>query len=283
MSDAPLVIFTYCQHYHLTKLAILNAMHRIKHSGIIVMYDDVFSSQWAVLGTHLSLDMLRHGIAIETVPYSALPLARIISDGWIRQQVVKLNLHHVLEHQDYIMLDGDAMVLQSVDPTAACHINMNDVPNDDSFNFYDHLLQLNGARVIYQNRPITFSSVPLKHVRSSTLAGLERLVMDLHGQSIYSLYEHMRSRTDAGISFSEFDIIGTYDALVARDGLPVTHLDIKYAEKDEFLQLYKNNDGYKMLMYATTQGKESIPRHWYQQQGIEINEKIWTMLNRFDQ
>lgn len=277
----PLIIFTYCQHYHLTKLAILNALDRIQHDHIIVMYDDLFSEQWTVLGPMLRADMSRHGVAIETIPYSKLSLARHIKVGWIRQQMIKLNMHRIYGSDDYILLDGDTMVLQPVDPKIACHINMNDPPNDDSYNFYDHLLRVNGRRVMYKGKSITFSSVPLKYVRSSTLKGLEQLVKELHGKTIYEVYEIMRSRTHR-VSFSEFDIIGTYENIVSKDGLPVTHLDVKYSEKDEFIGLYNNTKEYKLLTYVITQGKEILPRSWYEQQGISINDEIWSMLGRKD-
>ena len=283
MNKVPLVIFTYCQHYHLTKLAILHARKHLEFSEIIVMYDDVVAPIWQVLGHRLQQDMLNeHDIYVTICPFSSIKATLSIKNGWIRQQIVKLNLYQLFDHEGWIFLDGDAILLSDLEPREACYINAGDIPSIPSFNFYNYLLDLDNQRVLYNGRPIAFSAVPFRYIAHSTLRDLADHVLRLHGIGILEVYDSFKLKNrDRYFVLSEFDIIGSYENIISQNSLPIKPIGINFAYRDEFIDLYEKND-LELLVYATDFGTDKLPRTWYEQKGVKINENIWKMLKRED-
>lgn len=223
-----------------------------------------------------------HDVHVAVCPFSSIKATLSIKNGWIRQQIVKLNLYQLFNHEGWIVLDGDAILLSDLEPRKACYVNINDDPSIPSFNFYNYLLDLNDDRVIYDARPIAFSAVPFRYISRKTLEDLADHVLRLHGAGISEVYDSFKlANRDRYFVLSEFDIIGSYENIIAGNSLPISPIDIRFAQKDEFIDLYEKSD-LEMLVYASYSGIDELPRIWYENKGIKINENIWKMLKRED-
>ncbi len=280
----PLIVFTYSEHFHITKLAIKQAKEHLSPSEIIVLYDDLQDHRWARLGDELRNDLLvEYGIVVSCIPQSAVEITQTQNNGWIRQQYVKLNLHKILPHQSWIVLDGDSIILNKIDPSKYCYINpAAGYPEADRF-FCNYALDLDHQTIQFEGMSISFSVGPIKHITRKTLIGIEKRIAELHGTSIDKVFDSftLKKNRSRYVEFSEFDLIGFYENIISNESLPLSRIRIKVAHREEFISRFNQND-LELLVFSVNQGRDDLPRRWYEDQGIKINENIWKSLNRDD-
>ena len=280
----PLIVFTYSEHFHITKLAIKQAKEHLSPSEIIILYDDLQDHRWVRLGDELRNDLLvEYGIGVSCIPHSAVEITQTQNNGWIRQQYVKLNLHKILPHQSWIVLDGDSIILNKIDPSKYCYINPAAGHPEATRFFCDYALDLDHQTIQFEGMSISFSAVPIKHITRKTLIGIEKRVAELHGTSIDKVFDSftLKKNRSRYVEFSEFDLIGFYENIISNESLPLSGIGIKFAHREEFISLLNQND-LELLVFAANEGRDDLPRRWYEDQGIKINENIWKSLNRDD-
>jgi len=281
----PLIVFTYSEHFHITKLAIKQAKEHLSPSEIIVLYDDLQDYRWVRLGDELRNDLLvEYGIVVSCIPQSAVEITQTQNNGWIRQQYVKLNLHKILPHQSWIVLDGDSIILNKIDPSKYCYINpAAGYPEADRF-FCDYALDLNHQTIQFEGISISFNLGPIKHITRKTLIGIEKRIAELHGTSIDKVFDSftLKKNQSRYVGFSEFNLIGFYENIISNESLPLSRIGIKVAHREEFISLLNQNDLELLVFQCNNQGRDDLPRRWYEDQGIKINENIWKSLNRDD-
>ncbi len=280
----PLIVFTYSEHFHITKLAIKQAKEHLSPSEIIVLYDDLQDHRWARLGDELRNDLLvEYGIVVSCIPQSAVEITQTQNNGWIRQQYVKLNLHKILPHQSWIVLDGDSIILNKIDPSRYCYIvPAAGYPEADRF-FCNYALDLDHQTIQFEGISISFNLGPIKHITRKTLIGIEKRIAELHGTSIDKVFDSftLKKNRSRYVEFSEFDLIGFYENIISNESLPLSRIRIKVAHREEFISRFNQND-LELLVFAANEGRDDLPRRWYEDQGIKINENIWKSLNRDD-
>ena len=280
----PLIVFTYSEHFHITKLAIKQAKEHLSPSEIIVLYDDLQDYRWVRLGDELRNDLLvEYGIVVSCIPQSAVEITQTQNNGWIRQQYVKLNLHKILPHQSWIVLDGDSIILNKIDPSKYCYINPAAGHPEATRFFCDYALDLDHQTIQFEGMSISFSVGPIKHITRKTLIGIEKRIAELHGTSIDKVFDSftLKKNRSRYVEFSEFDLIGFYENIISNESLPLSRIRIKVAHREEFISRFNQND-LELLVFAANEGRDDLPRRWYEDQGIKINENIWKSLNRDD-
>jgi len=280
----PLIVFTYSEHFHITKLAIKQAKEHLSPSEIIVLYDDLQDYRWVRLGDELRNDLLvEYGIVVSCIPQSAVEITQTQNNGWIRQQYVKLNLHKILPHQSWIVLDGDSIILNKIDPSRYCYINPAAGHPEATRFFCDYALDLDHQTIQFEGMSISFSVGPIKHITRKTLIGIEKRIAELHGTSIDKVFDSftLKKNQSRYVGFSEFNLIGFYENIISNESLPLSRIRIKVAHREEFISLLNQND-LELLVFSVNQGRDDLPRRWYEDQGIKINENIWKSLNRDD-
>jgi len=280
----PLIVFTYSEHFHITKLAIKQAKEHLSPSEIIVLYDDLQDYRWVRLGDELRNDLLvEYGIVVSCIPQSAVEITQTQNNGWIKQQYVKLNLHKILPHQSWIVLDGDSIILNKIDPSKYCYINPAAGHPEATRFFCDYALDLDHQTIQFEGMSISFSVGPIKHITRKTLIGIEKRIAELHGTSIDKVFDSftLKKNRSRYVEFSEFDLIGFYENIISNESLPLSRIRIKVAHREEFISRFNQND-LELLVFAANEGRDDLPRRWYEDQGIKINENIWKSLNRDD-
>ena len=188
-----------------------------------------------------------------------------------------------MSHQSWTVLDGDSLILSEIDPSRYCYINPAAGHPEATRFFCDYALDLDHQTIQFEDMSISFSAVPVKNITRKTLIGIEKRVLDLHGCSIDKVFDSftLKKNRSRYVEFSEFDLIGFYENIISNESLPLSRIGIKFAHREEFISLLSQPD-LELLVFSVNQGRDDLPRGWYEDQGIKINENIWKSLNRDD-
>jgi hypothetical protein len=277
-----LVIITHRYHYHISQVAILLAFKQFNPDRIAILFDDVPSTQcgWDMLGPTMVVDIKEvYPFApgsIFSLPFSSLTDVHSEPEGWIRQQYVKLNLHKLLPGDEWLVIDGDVLINTSIDPWNYCYINIGDEFRWHHDWFVRYTLNLGNRRVLYNNNPVEFSSVPIRLLTRKMLENLEKYIYELHNTDIRGVRDSFtltQNRSDY-LELSEYDLIGNYQRFISRDLLPLKSLEIYFEPTNN---LFSNWEFLKDKI-TVLHGHDNFPIQWYEQFGVKINQEIWNLL-----
>lgn len=276
MATDSLVVITYPYHYHITQLAVINAVKQLGPKNIYILHDTIPNSQrgWGDLGQHIRADLRSHGINAMTIPFEAIESTKTQERGWIRQQYVKLNLHKILDGPAWTVLDGDAILKSLLYPTVACYINPHDVLPDTHRFFTNYALDLGFNDVLFEGKPVSFSAIPFRSIKRDTLEQLEKHIHNLHGKTIEQLYDsftlHNKTRY---LELSEFELLSHFEYQILRKEANLIPIKARFVPTDSFIDHWRSD--LDLLVLA---GKDNLPRDWYLEQGININDDVWNQL-----
>lgn len=277
-----LVIITHRYHYHICQVAILLAIKQFNPDKVAILFDDVVGTQvgWNELGKKLITDIKKIYFfqpgSIYAIPFSSLTNVQSEPRGWIRQQYIKLNLHKVLQGDEWIVVDGDVLINHSLDLQKYCYINPSDPLRLHHDLFVRYVLDLTNQQTNFNNKPVEFSSVPIRLLNRKTLEGLEQYLYELHSTDIQNITNSftLKKNRENYFELSEYDLIGNYQNFISKDLLPLKELEI-YFEPTE--KLYSTWDFLKNKI-AVLHGWDNLPIEWYDQFGVKINQEIWNLL-----
>jgi hypothetical protein len=219
-------------------------------------------------------DMRKIGIDVMSIPFDAV--AETINEprGWIRQQFVKLNLHKILDGNSWTILDGDAILQASLDPQRYTYINPHDSLPVHHRNFTNYVLDLGYKDIEYDGKPISFSAIPFRHVERSTLVSLDYHIRKLHHKTLKEIYDGFSGpNKHRYMEISELELINHFEHHILGKKLDLKPISCTFTPTDRYVSDWKSNDDLYVLA-----GKDDLPREWYAQQGIDINEEIWNQL-----
>jgi len=277
-----IVIITHRHHYHICQVAILLAIKQFNPDKITIVFDEVSGTEqgWLDLGEKLLTDLkkiynFKPG-SIFAIPFSSLSDVPNESYGWIRQQLVKLNLHKILSGDEWLVIDGDTLINYPIDPWKYCYINPGDMLHLHHDFFVRYTLNLGDQRVFYNNNPVEFSSVPIRLLSRSVLESLEKYVYELHGTTVKGIRDSftLKKDRDKYIELSEFDLICNYQYFITKDLLPLENIPIAYCPKEELITNWENLKNIVTVLH----GKDNLPAEWYHQFGITINQNMWDLI-----
>lgn len=257
-------------------------MKKYKPERLSIAFDDVPGTAygWDHIGRELLLELkIKYNPepgAITTHPFSVIQEIHTEPNGWIRQQYVKLKLHKFLDGEEWLVIDGDTLINKEIDPWKYWYVNPADVRHLHHDFFVRYALNLKDQRATFNDKPIEFSSVPIRLLTRKTLSGLEKYLYELHGTDIRGIRDSFTLKKDRSWYFelSEYDLIGNYQTFISKDILPLKELGPIFCPTKEF---YDNWHNLKTKV-AVLHGYDNLPFSWYEQMGIEINQNIWEEL-----
>jgi hypothetical protein len=144
-----------------------------------------------------------------------------IWDGWLRQQMVKLNLDRVLPGNQWYVTDGDVQLTRVLDINETPFnfvTNLNPLLDQQNESYLGHMLGISDPRIRYQDRAVFTHLAPFRWVHRHHLDGLRRFVTDrLHNDFNISHTNLMRQERIIGygnkptdLSMTEWDLIELY-------------------------------------------------------------------------
>lgn len=276
------VIITHRYHYHICQIAALTAIKQFAPDKVCFLFDDMQGTQygWNQMGKKLLNDFkqvcsLSPG-ATFAMPFSSVQNVQTEPSGWIRQQYVKMNLHKFMPGDEWLVIDGDVIVNQSVDPYNFWYFNPADPLQLHHDFFTRYVLDLKDKVAYFNSKPIEFSSIPLRVLTRKTLQGLEDYIFHLHKKSIREIRDSFTLQQNRSyyLELSEYSLISNYQKFITEDLLPIKELDVHVCKQDEIL----SNWNFLKDKIAVLDGFDNFPKEWYAQWGVNINEEIWQIL-----
>lgn len=267
------VFITYPYHYHITLAAIKRVVKLYPACKIVVMFDDLHY-------VNKLFDFLEAFVydapKVEVIPFSSIDAATKVELGWNRQQLVKLNLHKVLDFDTWMCIDGDTLLQEKLS-TDKWYINVHDAvcPWNHHYNFVNYALDLNYQKIKFKEHTLnSVSGMPIKNMNKTVLEGLESYVQKLHGVDILSLSNcfTLKKNVNRYFEMTEWDMIGFYEVFILKNHLPFEELNFEIIPTKQFEQPYENK--IKVL-----DGHDNMSIEWYKSNGVEVNLTVFDALN----
>lgn len=182
-----LVVLTYPYHYHVTQLAIKHAKKYFPDIDLTyIIWDDTHD----IIPTMPLYQSMKDCVQIS---WSRLNLN---VKGWVGQQIIKLYLDTVINESEFIILDGDLIINQPLDPKNILYSGS--LPR--THNGYDHLREMLGLG------SYSFNTCPFMYVKSNWLKEIRELC-SLH--SHMTLQEKLLQSANQG-NLLDWNIIAHY-------------------------------------------------------------------------
>lgn len=277
-----LVIITYALHYHICQVAIKLAIQRFNPDKVTILVDNPAGTMygWDNLGSELTYDLkINVGLTnprIHAISFTALPDIQTEPWGWIRQQYIKLNLHKILPGDEWLVIDGDTLINEDINPYDFVYVNSNDyILTPQNAFFVRYALDLGNKELLFNNKLIELNG-PIKVLNRKTLEGLENYIYELHGTDVKGIRDSFTLKQNRRfyVELSEYDLIAYYQAFISKDLKPLKHVGFYYHSSGDFVS---NWDLLKDKI-AILDGKDDIPSEWYAQFGVKINQELWEKL-----
>ena len=180
-----------------------------------------------------------------------------IWDGWLRQQLVKLNIDQFMQNNLWYVTDGDVHLNRMCNFTVSPY---NFVPhyNSDVYaqncTYIKHILQLDNVVRTYDNREIFSHHAPFRWIERSLLTGLRKYVQDCFNEDFNELHWHLMKElkilglgpTNDNMSMTEWDLIEAYKQFVLKESLNLEF----WATGDDFNTFFGTDKDVDNTRYA---------------------------------
>lgn len=193
-----LIIFTYPLHYKISQYCKEFALKNLPDvTEVIYAWDDLFIDDKALL------DQLKDKNKV--ILFSDFKNVSKETNGWLRQQFVKLQLHHYFDDEHYLILDGDTIIRNRyVFDNQKPIVFMSKEYYKPYFYFIKKCLGLR------KNNNFSFVT-PLLYVERDVLHSLEEFSIKKNKCDVIEFYlRHEWKDYKPTAPFSEFEIYGTF-------------------------------------------------------------------------
>lgn len=239
-----LAVISYPYHYHITQLAIKHALANIDNiTDVKVIWDD--SSVPCPNDDY--------------IPFSQVCAIPRYTKGWFTQQVVKLNLHRVLEGK-IIILDGDVILNQK----------FNLIKNFYAPVMGDRSKMFSKIKEFLHIPQYNFINAPFMYVHTSWLQDLH-----LHYKDINQLYFDTSASNwmfDGEWPISEWEMLYNFLTFVKKINKPILPFEFKLLPTIQFEKEFDLQDNFIL------DGKDNFSIDFYQKHKITINETLWKQI-----
>lgn len=191
-------LFVISCSYH-AQISQLSAYLALKHlpgiTELIFLWDDLLPNLENQPEPHKFINK-------NVINFSSFQSVNLIQDGWIRQQIVKLQLHHITNDESFYVLDGDTLLRNTIDLRPNKVLGNFDVCYQPYFDFITNELKL--------KKLTDFSFIsPLLLLERNVLTQLEQYCHSIYGYDIANLYLNTVAKYPPR-SFSECELYGTF-------------------------------------------------------------------------
>lgn len=252
-----LVLFSYPLHFNIMQLAhkyALTAFENITHT--VVVWDDLYPTR-----TDFK-NQITTCIPDCTIVYtSSWPACQDETDGWLRQQYIKLNLHNILPDESWILLDADTVVRN---PRPLQQDNAVIVYGDPWENYQPYFEFIKYALDLDKLSTPSFMS-PYWLCERAVLEAIEIDSIARHGQDIVSVWKnyYQNINTCDRRALSEVELYGLFAVQRLNKKFVFAPHNLKCCLKDQFLNLWNTSD-----LDLCLGGADDFPQEFWQEQKI---------------
>ena len=268
-----LVVLTFPGHYLLTALTIQSYLKFQNPQKITVVVDDLHPMAWP---SYLE-DCASLYAPATIVKISSIPNTNKFVTGWLRQQIAKLYLDHVIDSDQWFFTDGDVQFTQPVGPMTYYTI----IPNDDvqpgQNRYVQKLLNLDNPGIRVDNQQVCVSSPPFRlmsaailqslrnHVQAQTNVTMDQIHLDLDQYNYRNGWQNY--------VYSEWELIENYRLHVLKESVDLVNC-AEYHIKNPPQVL---EPCYFQTHYGTDR---DLGSDFFAQYNITVTQESWERLNK---
>lgn len=292
----PLVVLTYPGHFLLTALTIKSFFQHNQSVPVRIVVDDLSRYSWPeyVVDCEQFYNTLAENVSVIRV--SQLPEAHEYkqpTNGWLRQQIVKLHLDQLITDPVWFFTDGD---MQFHFPVPVDSVPYTITRRDDDIrprqNFYvAKLLGIANPGIVAQHPhmdwapdrrcQVCVSNPPFRTMQAATLQKLRQHIQHLHGVGVIEAHTQMYNEThvgsgDAPFIESEWELIENFRTHVLGEDIdPIYYPTVAWSDTDYNL---------KNIEFCTTcfASDAQLGRAWFEKQNILISDQLWQHLEQIN-
>jgi hypothetical protein len=280
------VILTFPGHFFQTQLCVKSLlMHYPEIERIFFLLDDVQADPWQTYRD----DFIQCMDGLVAVPWqmmcsSQLPKIRDCVAGWWRQQLIKFTLDQIVPGDNWFVVDGDVVFYSRCDIADRVPISR----RYDGSSRWSKMCELYVKGVLGidhglmhdQDQAVITSPIPFRYLDAGLLSSLRQHVESRFGQEFLDL--HLAWFADQTIVadidpptrwvMSEWELIECYRRFVQGDVLEFEDLGSGY----QIGSVDAVMDDRAGIFVHSYQRDTEIKLTWFQEQGLEIDDAIWT-------
>ena len=262
-----IVLLTYPGHFLLSKLAIESIKKISPQSNITVIADNISNLTW---NGYIDDCKVFYGVEVIPTNQTLNLLTMFKGDGWLRQQMVKLNLDRFLPGDLWYVTDGDIICERLIGANEIPYnyqTTHNPLINAQQHMYIKHMLGIN-QKLQLNGEDIYTHHIPVRWVTRDDLHSLYRHVSDVNqNDANIAHFNLMRKERIIGygptpehLSMTEWDLLETWrilideqqpkyrywildDGAAPRKNVPVSRLKTFFGTDRDFSQEYFENQG----------------------------------------
>jgi hypothetical protein len=281
------VILTYPGHFYLTQLTIRSVREHIQPKDITVIADDWSFLTWDSYvedckQTYTDCNII-HSSQFEFLkPFEGNP--------WVRQQMIKLNLHKILDFDKWFFTDGDIEFFHNV-PENVTPYNLATIPEDvwenwDNApladketllmaNYVNSMLGMNDfwdlpAKCSKEkpNQVVATSGAPFRDMNKELLNEVEQFLTERFGVTLSDI--HVKVMKDESKAMTEWELLEAYRLYVRKESLNMVRFYPYSADK--LNELHDNED---MIFLMHFLSDLALGAEWFQERNIKVDKATW--------
>ena len=224
-----IAVITYPGHFYST-VKTVDQLRTMYNAPVYIFADNLHPDAW---------DTYVRDVEATTqcvvIPFAAFEFEHV-HDGWLRQQLVKLNVHKHLPGKTWYVTDGDVTVqreLQSNEvPFNWSPTLMHSLTTDQQRTYITLFIGNYGLTV--DDKPVFTHHAPFRHITRKDLEGLHKHVLATTGNEFNAEHEKwIKCQRIVGyggssnhMSMTEWDLLENYRILVDKQPLNLVYYDV---------------------------------------------------------
>ena len=270
-TQLPLVVLTYPGHFLLTALTIKSYLeYHPTPSKLIIVLDDLSSQVWPSYYNDCTQLYSVLVPSCKILLTSAIPQAHKFASGWIRQQIVKLYLDTIVEHDQWFFTDGDIVFLHAVDYESIPYSLP--IPTDSQNNYICRLLGISQGGVFVNGDQVCMSDPPFRTMSKKVLIDLRNHVEMIHKRPLDEV--HLDYQNEKAINVSEWELIESFKKYITQENLNL----VRYAPHR--LENIPDNLNFFTHQFLTCYNSDSkFGREFFQKWNVNVSDDLWQILS----
>lgn len=278
MIEEPLVVLTYPGHFMLTALTIQSYLQHHSPAEIVIVVDDISQHAWPEY-----VDDCKNFYKQKIIPASSLDCLKKESNGWLRQQQLKLHLDQITNFSSWFFTDGDIVFRYPAPKNVIPYsIVRGELLRKRQNIFVKHMLRLTTVGIQAQHPDIDWepdntaqvcvSNPPFRSMAAQDLVALRNYVEALHKQPFNNVWTYFVSRPDC--SASEWELLENFKARVQKQ--PSGLIYYPTCPKD-YVKTNKSIPDFCEHHFVSDAefGRNELAKH-----NIETTDQIWQHLEK---